>query len=365
MMKIFFIILFFRFLALFVITHDFNLYYGKGISIFLRKILLIELIFIKDDENKNKQIKCFQTIVIFLFIISIYIIIIPIIIYKQFKRNFSKLTSNQKLNLKIISYMYFFFTYALNQFNFSIFVELVYIKNKNWFYYAILIIICFLLILFVIIDIIISLLIDKPLFIENNNFISSVFTNYNSWPFYLTFYQIFLQIEMHYEFKKFFFLKNVFRFIYSCFYIFQFFSYNHLYVKRKYDYSFKFIESLCFSSCIIEWTSFFDYKNDLIVLIEDSSSIVIKLLLEIVVSIALTEFYYYREINQIKIFINNLASNDLKTNNNFSGNKFLNLLYYRDDMKLLINLIDIIYEKNNNNIKSDKLDMKTISEKKK
>ena len=361
---IFFIILFFRFLALFVITHDFNLYYGKGISNFLRKILLIELIFIKDDENKNKKIKFFQTIVIFLFIISIYIIIIPIIIYKQFKRNFSKLTSNQKLNLKIISYMYFFITYALNQFNFSIFVELVYIKNKNWFYYAILIIIFFLFILFVTIDIIVSLLINKPLFIENNNFISSVFTNYNSWSFYLTFYQIFLQIEMHYEFKKFFFPKNIFRFIYTCYYIFDFFSYNHLYVKRKYDYSIKFIKSLCFSSCIIEWTSFFDYKNDLIVLIEDSSSIIIKLLLEIVVSIALTEFYYYREINQIKIFINNLASNDLKTNNNFSGNKFLNLLYYREDMKLLINFIDIIYEKNNNNIKSDKLDLKTISENK-
>ena len=99
----------------------------------------------------------------------------------------------------------------------------------------------------------------------------------------------------------------------------------------------------------------------MIVLIEDSSSIVIKLLLEIVISIALTEFYYYREINQIKIFINNLASNDLKTNNNFSGNKFLNLLYYRDDMKLLINFIYIIYDKNNNNIKYDKLDMKKIN----
>jgi hypothetical protein len=73
--------------------------------------------------------------------------------------------------------------------------------------------ICFLFILFVIIDIIVSLLINKPLFIENNNFLSSAFTNYNSWSFYLTFYQIFLQIEMHYEFKKFFFPKNVFLFI--------------------------------------------------------------------------------------------------------------------------------------------------------
>ena len=105
---LFFIILFFRFLALFVITHDFNLYYGKGISIFLRKILLIKLIFIKDDDNKNKKIKFFQAIIIILFIISIYIIIIPIIIYRKFKRKFSKLTSNQKLNLKIISCIYFF-----------------------------------------------------------------------------------------------------------------------------------------------------------------------------------------------------------------------------------------------------------------
>ena len=360
---IFFLVLFFRFLALFVVTHDFNLNYGKGISNFLKKLLLIKLFFIKDNQNKNKKIKFFQIIVIILFIFSILIVLISIIIYKNFKRNFSKFTNIQKLILKIISYYLFFICYALNQFNFSIFVELIKIKNKNWFYYVIFIIIIILFIFFVIIDIIISLLINKPLFIENNNFLSSALTNYNTWTFYLTVYQIVLQFELHYKFKDFLLFKNIIRFIYFSFYIFSFFSYNHLYVKKKYDYIIKFIQSLCFSSCLIEWTSLYDYDNDLVVLIEDSSSIILKLLLEIVIAIALNEFYYYREINQLNIFINNLTSNDLKTNNNFSGNKFLNLLYYRNDMKLLTKFIDVIYEKSTY-IKPEKLDMKTISENK-
>ena len=355
---IYFIILIIKIIPLIILTHDWNLLKKRGISQFLRKFTLGQAIYISNYASSTK-IKIYKAVVIMVFILFLFCLITPILIFKNYKKNYFELTKIQIKILKFLALCYFFVFYMVNQHLYSVFIEVIYEKKNNIFYYILLIMIFFIFIFLIIMSILIDLYNSPSYFIETNYFLSSCFTKFNNFTFILPLYQISIQLGYHVKFKEMLYIKNITRGGYVSFYFFLFFSDSNLYVRKYYDYPLKLVETMCFVSCIIEWCTYYDIKNDLTVLIDDNSAIILKLILEFIVGIVIVEFYYKREKKAIKKMIIHLNMKDSKKYRSYIFIKFLNLLYYMDNIPLLTEYINTIFEKNeNNNNINNKIDFK-------
>ena len=355
---IYFIILIIKILPLIILTHDWNLLKKRGISQFLRKFTLGQAIYISNYVSSTK-IKIYKAIVIIVFILFLFSLITPILIFKNYKKNYYELTKIQNKILKILALCYFYVFYMVNQHLYSVFIEVIYEKKNNILYYILLIMMFFIFIFLIIMSILIDLYNSPSYFIETNYFLSSCFTKFNNFTFILPLYQISIQLGYHVKFEKMLYIKNITRGGYVIFYFFLFFSDSNLYVRKFYDYPIKLVETMCFVSCIIEWCTYYDIKNDLTVLIDDDSAIILKLILEFIIGIVIVEFYYKREKKAIKKMIVHLNMKDSKKYRSYIFIKFLNLLYYMDNIPLLTEYINTIFEKNeNNNNINNKIDLK-------
>ena len=218
---IFFILLFIKFLPLFIYTHDWNLTRKKGYSYYLNYIILVKFIYIK-KENKNylSILYFYKTISILFFISNIIILFSIFYLFKSYKKNFHFYTKANNIYINILSKIIFYFYYFFNQFIFSIFVEIIFDKNKDIIYFIFLgiILINFLCILFI--SLWINIIVYEPLFIENNSFFTlPIIKNYNTFYFF-SFIQIFIQIEFHIKFNINLYIKNVIRAILFVFFFF-------------------------------------------------------------------------------------------------------------------------------------------------
>ncbi len=351
---IFFILLFIKFLPIFIYTHDWDLKRKKGYSYYLNYIILVKFIYI-DEENKNYfTILCvYKTFSIIIFILNFIILISIFHLMKSYKKNFNFYSKSNDFYINILSKIIFYFYYFLNQFIFSIFVEIIFEKNKDLIYFIFLgiILINFLFILFI--SLWINSIIYEPLFIENNSFFSMPITrNYNTIYFY-SFIQIFIQIEFHIKFNTNLYIKNLIRACFFIFYIFQYFDNNYYYVRKYYYYAYKIFSSMCFISLIIEWATYNDRKNDLIILVKYSSSIIIKFLIEILSSFLLTEIFFKKEKQNILNTIYLLTSKEQKYNKSCEIIKLLNLFYFRDNYYDLKFYIEEIFNKKINTFKEN------------
>ena len=114
--KIFFsLILILKFLPLFVITHDWNISYKKGISYWIRKFTLCEFL------SSEKAYNLYQIILIILFLFIITI---------NFVLHYYTLIEKKKVLGKIFIYILFYIFYAFNQYIYSIFVGILF-NDKN------------------------------------------------------------------------------------------------------------------------------------------------------------------------------------------------------------------------------------------
>jgi hypothetical protein len=318
---IYFIILIIKILPLIILTHDWNLLKKRGISQFLRKFTLGQAIYISNYVSSTK-IKIYKVTVIIVFILFLFSLITPILIFKNYKKNYYELTKLQNKILKILALCYFYVFYMVNQHLYSVFIEVIYEKKNNILYYILLIMIFFIFIFLIIMSILIDLYNSPSYFIETNYFLSSCFTKFNNFTFILPLYQISIQLGYHVKFEKMLYIKNITRGGYVIFYFFLFFSDSNLYVRKYYDYPLKLVETMCFVSCIIEWCTYYDIKNDLTVLIDDNSAIILKLILEFIIGIVIVEFYYKREKKAIKKMIVHLNMKDSKKYRSYTFIKF-------------------------------------------
>ena len=346
---IYIIIIIIKFLPLFIVTHDWNLNDTRSLCHYLRILTLSEFFNVSENGNHyNFYIKIYNIISLITFILSIYFILLPFYLFHIYNNNFYHFKNNQKKIIQISSFILFYFMYLLNQYMYSIYVEIFYQEKKNIFYYLSLFFSGVSIIFTICLSIWINILIYEPLFIENYSFFSFPFLKYNNFIFIFPVLQIIIQLERHIKFKKFLTTKHLIRGFYCLFYIYSFFSSNYVYVRKYYDYFIRYFFSLCFASCLIEWGTYGDLNNDLEILIKDKSVIIIKIFLEIIVSYVLTEIFYKKEKKDILKTIDNLTSKEEKKNNNNQIIKFLNLLYYRDDVNELKKLIEKIYNNSEN-----------------
>ena len=321
---IFGFILIMKYLPLFVITHDWNLSYKRGISYWIRKFTLSEVL------SSSKVYYLYMVIIIILFIL-IFICCISFYFFNILKQNH---------NLeKIVSYILFYLFYVFNQFIYSIISEVLFNHKKNQIndiLYLIILIISIITIILIFYSNIslCTIFLHIPLFIKNNALIINPLNEIDYSIAALSLIQGCVQLEFHLEFKKFITIKCITRGIFCAYFIKDFISFNKYYNRYYLEYLKKFFLSACFFSCIIEWCFYYDYDNKLKILQKEFGIIILKLILEILFSIILTTIYF--KING-KIILSRMINFNVKNLNNFDYNmiNFFNMIYYGDRVNLL------------------------------
>ena len=321
---IFGIILIMKFLPLFVITHDWNLSYKRGISFWIRKFTLSEVL------SSSQFYYLYMIIVIILFIL---IFICSIAFYF-----FNILKQNKNLE-KILTYILFYLFYAFNQFIYSIISEVLFNNKKNQInnkLYIIIVVISIMTIILIFYSNIslCTIFLHIPLFIKNNALIINPLNEIDYSTAVLSLIQGCIQLEFHLEFKKFITLKCITRGMFCAYCIKDFISFNKYYNRYYLEYLKKLILSACFFSCIIEWCFYYDYDNKLKILQKEFGIIFLKLVLEILFAIILTTIYF--KIDS-KIILSRVINFNLKTLKSFDYNiiNFFNIIYYGDRVNLL------------------------------
>jgi len=348
---VFSFLLFIKFLPNIIITHDWNLNNKKSIFHYIRIFTLADLFYIKQEQKKYKTyIEIYQMIIFILTFISLILIIIPYYLFYIYKKNLYFFFDYQKMIIKISSSLLFYLFYFISQYLYSIFIEIIYYNNKNLKYYISLVCILYLFCFINIISFWINLLIYIPLFIENNTYLSFNIINTFNELLLLPLYQIIIQLEFHISFNKILLFKNIIRSIYICLYIFFYFKNNYLYIRKNIYFMIVYIKSLCLISILIEWATYYDKKNDLIILIKDNSTKFLKLILECTISLALAEFFFIKEKKRIKRCIVSLSNTG--KNNYVDIILLFNLIYYKDNENELKEYIDMIFNTDRKSIDS-------------
>ena len=282
--KVFYgIILTLKFLPLFIITHDWNISFKKGISYWIRKFTLCEI---------------FANSEVYFLYFWLIIILTIILIFVFFIFHFYTLIIKKKFSGKIYTYCIFYIFYAFNQFIYSFLAELI-INNKrkevsNLLYIIIIILCIHLTIGMTYLNIYIcTIVLNLPLFIHNNTFIINPLNTIDYSMTLLSIIQGFIQLEFHLQFKNMIIIKIIIRALYVIYYIQDFTNFNKYYGRFYLEFIKKFILSLCFVSCLIEICFYFDYKNHLIVLQKEFGIIFIKIVVEINLAFLFTIVYFH------------------------------------------------------------------------
>ena len=311
-------------IPLFVVTHDWNISSKKGISFWIRKFTLSEFF------NSASIYYFYISIVILLFLMFIYVHVIQTILL------FHKI---KVIHNKIYGFIIFFVYYGLNQYIYSIFIEILFNEKKNelsdLIYYTLLAIIIILVFTLFYLNIILcTLIINEPIFLQNQSFLINPLNQIDYKTTVLSIGQIFIQLEFHLKFNNMMIVKNIARGLYCVFYLKEMITFNKYYNRFYIEYFQKFYHSCCFISCIIEWIFYYDYNNNLMILQKDIGIIVLKLIIEINLSFAFCGIYYHFDNKILEKKILNFNSKNTKS---FDYNliKLFNMIYFGDRPKFL------------------------------
>ena len=323
--KIFFgIIIFLKFLPLFVITHDWNISYKRGISYWVRKFTLSEVL------SCSSAYKLYIIILILLFLLIVCICICF---------RFYIFIEKRKMILKIYTYVLFYIFYAFNQYIYSIISEVLFNKKKNDIndiFYLVLILISLITIVAIIYSniSICSIFLNSPLFIKNDTLIINPLNEIDYSIAVLSFLQGCIQLELNISFKKCMFIKNVIRALFVLYYIKDILSFNKYYNRYKLEYAKKFFLSSCFFSSIMEWCFYYDYNNKLLVLQKENGIILLKLFLELNFALIATKIHFLVDNSIIIKRVSSFSSKNFKS---FDYNlvNFFNMIYFADRPYLL------------------------------
>ena len=242
--SIYYFFLFFKLLPLIVVTHDWNISSHLGVSFWLRKFTLAEII--ADVDHIYIYYK------ILLIIFFLVIIVCFLFLYLKSKITFNgKLFHKHKTIVFFLSFVIFYIFYAISQFYFSIFIEIIFndnSKNKNKIIYYLIIIIEGIVVIFTFIITFLmgSIVVHEPFFINSLSPLLNQLGSIDIFPIFLLLQQIVVQLEFSLKFKQIFLVKLITRGIFCIYYIRNFFNYNNYY----YKYNFFYLKIISFFSLI-------------------------------------------------------------------------------------------------------------------
>ena len=331
------IIIITKFFPLLIISHDWRIKKNFGISYYLRKFTLSEIIF---DLNNFLLFyiilySCFLMIIITLFSL------IRVILFNK------KIICSSFLKYSNI------FLYISNQYLYSIFTEIIFnssLKKKlsNSIYILSIIIITLCLIYIIILDLILSsVLLKEPSFIGNNSILTNEIGKLDLLTFSFSLLQIIVQIEFNVKEKYIIMIKSGIRLLIFVITIIYFFDHSFYYYKIEIEFSIKFYIFLCFSSILIEFFSLREYYNNkYFIFQEDKSILVIKIFIEIILAIIITFIYFKIEFKIMKRDFSNFNYNIFGTYNN-NIIKVFNLIYFLDkpnEIKKILNNLNLTFK---------------------
>lgn len=331
-------------LPLFVLTHDWNINSEKGAVFWIRKLSFSDFLCTNDTQT------VYMVIILLIFIICVIITIFLIRIRYTFENNGSFLPIEKKLFGYISSFL-FYGQFLVSQYFYSIFIEVVYCPGTNvitptyfyvkeydsscrtTFYYVIVCIMILLIIEMSVLSLYISSFLYDSYFSSQSVLLIS-FNENDSSSFLFPLLQLLLQLEYHTTFKLIFIIKCVFRGCFMICYVTYMISNRSIYSHYYMDYCIKFIYSICFWSCVIEWAFVFDYPNDLLFIQKDISYVVIKLIIEVIAAKLTLDMYYKRERSQINAFLTQFSSKS--SNHDYEIiNKLFYCLYYKNNSNII------------------------------
>ena len=347
-----------KLLPFFVVCHDFNINSKKGISFWIRKFTLIEFI------STNNHLIYYYVIVFILFFLTIIQFIFYLYLFYKIDHK-GNLYHEKKFLINYISFVIFFFYVFFYQYFISIYCEIIVNKksrkdtNKILYYLGVSISIILFLISSTINLIINSIFLHEATFISNRSYYINNLGNLDFQDIFYSVSHAILQLEFHLKLKYSIYIKIAFRGLYCILYCFIYFRHNFYYYKYNIYFCYKTFESICFVSILIEYIFLFDYKNDneCLYLVNDSAIISTKIILEIVLGLLLTNFYFYIDDIKIKNQVLNLSYKNQKSFN-YLIMKFFVLLYHQDRPSFLrdiLNDLNIIISKNVHQPKCKKL----------
>jgi hypothetical protein len=360
---ILYVFLIIKIIPVVVITHDWNLNYGSGISSFLNIFTL------SDSLYKIKDKKFTETLIILYAIFSILPLLIFFLNYLDLKK-YSKLFLKNKKSIAIGSSLIFFFQFFLTNYFFSLVIENYFCQGirdptktylitgypdlkdttcRDPFNYFIMALQTILLLYTIIISYFISLFLFEPFFFSDKIIVSELNSTNFRWAFFSLF-QAIVQMEYHIPFKIMVFIKIFTRASFCYFYLKNIIHLNKsFYTKKNVLYWKNFILSACASSCIIEYCFLWDYNNNLIILNSDLTIVVMKILIELCMAFIIMKFIEIKELE----CLSDLTTTCNKTSNHryeYFSKYFYFLNSFEDHnnlqnlIKMVRNFFDLFYE---------------------
>ena len=298
------LLMFFRIIPLFLITHDWNIHLKYSISYYISLITSLPLIHKINAKNIS------LIIVLLLFIYSIINSIVYIRFLKQIKE-INSITHPKffKYGIKLMFWINFLFAPYIFMFCVeNYFCDPIYDENVNYKLiksinnncrgfknYFIMFIQSILIIYLFIINVLFSIVIAKPCSLTS----SLIITKLNEVKFKLAFFPLFqtiLVFDYYLPLKICVIIKSIIRALYIGYYLFLINNETkNFYTNYYFRIIILYIDSICFFSCLIEYIFLFDWNNNLVSLQENGTIILFKLIIEIILAFIIIYIFKIKE----------------------------------------------------------------------
>lgn len=350
-----------KLLPLFIITHDWNILETKGLCKYLIELTIGPII------HRLNNFTIYIVILTILFLFSLIPVLMLILYYHRFKK-IDIYLFGKRLSFKLCVWMLYLFPYLFSHYIFSFCVECFFIKQHHPdIDNTVLIIMYILLTLFILLCIVVSYFLSiisiGPYYTTGDILISNVNRVDTKWIFFSVCQGV-SQLEFHVKFNEIIYIKCAVRGIFILYYVIFLFN-LHQNIRCK-NYWVNLIIGMCFYSSLGEFAVMYSFNDKLVVLTSNSLFILLKLFLEVFLSVIMLVIIQRKETNRIINFFKTdiEGKKDLKDKADIYPmfSKFLlrcsNLLFNEKNIKFSIIILNkfqefLIMHKENCNKKKD------------
>ena len=283
----------------FLITHDWNILHTKGISKYLFELTLGPLI------HRINNITVLTILLTLFLLLSLIPCIILLVYYHRFKK-YDFFLFNKRPPFKVCVHLVYFVPFLLSQYIFSLCVEIFFMKDHNssinnttYIFYVILS--SFLILLLIAISLFLSAIFIGSFYTTGNVLVADVGIVETKWIFF-SLCQGISQLEFHIDFKIMMYIKSALRGLYAIFYVYFLIKVGRS--VRCRNEIVNLILGMCFVSSIGEFAAMYSFNDDLVVLSSNVLFVMLKIIIEVFVSMIILTLIHIAEKNSAFFIFN-------------------------------------------------------------
>ena len=283
----------------FLITHDWNILHTKGISKYLFELTLGPLI------HRINNITVLTILLTLFLLLSLIPCIILLVYYHRFKK-YDFFLFNKRPPFKVCVHLVYFVPFLLSQYIFSLCVEIFFMKdhdssinNTTYIFYVILS--SFLILLLIAISLFLSAIFIGSFYTTGSVLVTDVGIVETKWIFF-SLCQGISQLEFHIDFKIMMYIKSALRGLYAIFYVYFLIRVGRS--VRCRNEIVNLILGMCFVSSIGEFAAMYSFNDDLVVLSSNVLFVMLKIIIEVFVSMIILTLIHIAEKNSAFFIFN-------------------------------------------------------------